>query len=68
MDRTNIFFLVVAGVAGWWIFNEYQKQRQAQTEMFAAQNGAPAIAPIDYSAARDPRAFDFDFTSANWYT
>lgn len=55
MDKTNLFFLAVAGGVAWWMFNEYQKQRQAQTVMFAAQNGVPEIAPIDYEAAQATR-------------
>jgi cbb3-type cytochrome oxidase subunit 3 len=34
MDRTNVFFLIVAGAAAWWIYNEYQKQRADQAAMF----------------------------------
>lgn len=52
MDRTNIFFLVVAGGAAWWLFNEYQKQTAAQRRLQLQQRatqalGAPRV--IDYA-------------------
>jgi hypothetical protein len=37
MDRTNLFFLVVAGGAAWFLWREYQKQKDAQQRMFAQQ-------------------------------
>lgn len=37
MDRTNLFFLVVAGGAAWFVWREYQKQRAAQQRMFLQQ-------------------------------
>ena len=46
-----MFFWIVGGIAGWWAWNEYQKQRQAQTEMFAA----PEIPAIDYTGAQATR-------------
>jgi len=33
MDRTNMFFLFVAGGAAWFIFREYQKQKAAQDSL-----------------------------------
>jgi hypothetical protein len=48
MDRTNVFFLVVAGAAAWWAWNEYQKQRAAQTAMFIEQD-ALNVSPRNYA-------------------
>ena len=48
MDRTNVFFLIAAGVAGWWLWNEYQKQRAAQTTMFVRQD-ALNVSPRTYA-------------------
>ncbi len=42
MDRTNIFFLIVAGGFAWWIWNDYQKVREKQAALIAAAAaGAP---------------------------
>jgi cbb3-type cytochrome oxidase subunit 3 len=48
MDRTNVFFLIAAGAAAWWVYNEYQKQRADQAAMFIRQD-ALNVSPKSYA-------------------
>lgn len=50
MDRTNMFFLFVAGGAAWFIFREYQKQKAAQQLMFAER---AQLSGYDYGRVKD---------------
>ena len=51
MDRTNMFFLLVAGGAAWFIWREYQKQKADQDAMFAQRQ--------IFTTSVGPRATDY---------
>ena len=68
MDRTNMFFLLVAGGAAWFIWREYQKQKADQDAMFAQrQILTTSVGPraTDY-AERTAQERDWTREAAQW--
>lgn len=52
MDRTNMFFWIVAGGAAWFMWREYQKQQEAQQRQSLQrqiQTTGTRLPPIDYA-------------------
>ena len=68
MDRTNLFFLAVAAVFGFWIFTEYQKQKDDQDRLIAQrQIWTTSVGPraTDY-AERLSQERDWTREAATW--